>query len=103
MKLSTILSNAFNYRKNKKKDRSFDEINKKLEAALKRKRAQQMVLIKDLRVYLRKFLKVDADSKFIPLDVKSNEEIRTMVNKKFGKRMAALDVSLTEKMTFDIR
>lgn len=94
MKLSSILKMPYTAYQKRKQNKSFDEINAKLEKALRMKRAKQNALMYDMRIYLRKFLKVGSASKFIPLDLKSNAEIIKATEKKYGKRMAALDVSL---------
>jgi hypothetical protein len=104
MNIKTIISNIWYYRRNRKRNKSFDEINNKLEKALRRKRKDQYKLESELRRYMRKFLKVGANSKFIPLDVKSNHNIKVIVEKKFGTRMAKLDISLNvDTMQLEIR
>jgi hypothetical protein len=103
MKLKTIFSNIWNYRRNRKRNQSFNEIGAKLENALFKKRVGQAKLENEMRIYLRRYLKVGADSKFIPLDHKSTIQVMALVNKKFGKRMKALDVTLNKFMVIEKR
>ena len=101
--MRAAIKKIWNYRKNKKQDRSFDEINIILERAWLKKKRGQFTLEKEMRVFMRRFLKVGANSKFIPIDKKSDTVIKEIVEKKFGSRMAKLDISLNDKLEIVIR
>lgn len=103
MKLKERLLNIWNYRKNKKREKTYDEILITLNKAVAKKRDGQYKLKAEIMKTMGKFLRFDANSKFIPHEHKSEFEIRTLIENKWGKRMAKLDIILTDKMYLEIR
>lgn len=102
-KLSTMLNQALNYSKNKKQQRTLDNVTHKLQKAVLQKRARQASLKKEMEAYLRRFLKPDARSRFIPEQKPSSEEISQAIREKFGRKMALLDVYLLPDLTIEFR
>jgi len=91
------------YRKNKK----FDDFDKCLQAAILKehrdREIEQIILKHTIVKYMRKFMKVDARSQFIPWDKKSKEVCRHQVELVFGDDMAKCGVVLKEDMTLCIQ
>jgi len=102
-KLGAFLLNIWNYRRNKKKEETLDEILTKLENAILQKQKQQFLLTGEITQKMHRQLKMDAASKFIPINGKSEFEIRTYIEKKWGTRMKKWDLYLTADMKLDIR
>ena len=102
-KLGTIFLNIWNFRKNRKKEQTIDQILTKLENAILLKQKQQFLLTGEITQKMHRQLKMDAASKFIPINGKSEFEIRTYIEKKWGRRMKKWDLYLTKDMKLDIR
>lgn len=87
------------YRKNKK----FDGFDKRLQAAIikeqRDREINQIVLKHSIVKYMKKFMRVDARSKFIPWDNKSKAVCRHQVELVFGAEMAKYGVVLKDDMT----
>lgn len=75
---------------------------KKCEVALKRaatdKEVDQIILKYEIVAYMKRYLNVNARSKFIPKDFKNDEESRKQVIGKFGTRMEELDITINENL-----
>jgi hypothetical protein len=91
------------YRKNK----LFDGFDKRLQAAIVKenrdREINQIVLKHSIVKYMKKFLRVDARSKYIPWDRKSKEICRHQVELVFGEQMEKYGVLLKEDMTLCTR
>lgn len=62
-------------------------------------REAERVILKDKIIKsVRKYLKLDAKSKYIPLSLRNKEEIRFQVESEFGEQLEALDMRLTENL-----
>jgi hypothetical protein len=47
---------------------------------------------------VRKYLRVDANSKYIPKESRNNTEIRERVLAEFGDQMSKLDIKINDKL-----
>lgn len=107
MKLLTLFTDFFKniwfYRRNKKKDETFDDILGKLEKAIIEKQRHQFIIQGEIMHKMKSYLKIGASSEFIPINGKSEFEIRTYIDKKWGERMKRWDIYLTDDMKLDIR
>jgi len=82
-----------------KKHYRLNRINKKLEIALKKEIRQRSKLKIDIITFVRKYLKLDAgQSIYIPIDYKSREEIRSIVEANYGENMRKLNIRLNSKL-----
>lgn len=96
-KLIHFLLNLFKSKKRK----TIETLEKALTEKITSREADRIILKDKIRVMLRKYLKLDANSKYIPLSFKDRQEIRMQVESKFGEEMKALDLKLTDN--FKIR
>ena len=103
MKLLNLFSKIWNFRRNRKKEQTFDEILDALDKAIQEKKKQQFLLQGDIMHKMKRYLKVGADSQFIPIGGKSEFEIRKYIERKWGKRMKRWDIYLTKDMRLDIK
>jgi hypothetical protein len=101
--LGAYFLNIWNYRRNKKKEESLDQILTKLENAIAIKQKQQFLLQGDIMHKMKRYLKIGAASQFIPINGRSEFEIRTYIEKKWGKRMKRYDLYLTNDMRLEVR
>lgn len=79
------------YRKHKK----FDGIDASLQKALQDREIERIILKHQITKYMRKYLKIGAQSKYIPKDNKSREQSRQQVIGRFGTEMDALGIYIT--------
>ena len=93
-----IWSKVWNFRR----ERSYDDILKKLDKGIRKKRNAQIGLKNEILKKMRNDLRYDANSKFIPPTGKSEFMIRELVERKWGKRMATLNVILNKDMILEI-
>lgn len=93
-KIAYFFTYVFNFRK----INLFSKINQKIENHLKERNVDRIILkgqiIKMVRVYLR----VDANSEYIPKDHKNNAEIRERILAEFGDRMNKLGVKINANL-----
>jgi hypothetical protein len=88
----------FTYLKNFRKNRKFEEINKKLTKKVDDIEVDKIILKGEIIKEVRKYLKLDAKSNYIPKDFKNNAEIRGEVLNKFGERMQLLNVKINTNL-----
>ena len=93
-----------------RKYRKFKGYENKLGAALatdlrkqRDREVEQIILRHEIKKHMHGFLKVEAKSKFIPRDIKSDEKCRQEVHARFGERMAQLGVILKQDLTLCIQ
>lgn len=94
---------------NWRKYRKFKGFEKKLEAVLLKKdkvqmdrEVDQIILKHQIIKHMKKFMKVNARSKYIPWDAKSKEICRQEIMGIFGERMLKLGVGLKQDLTLCI-
>jgi hypothetical protein len=76
----------------------FSGFNKKLQQAITDQEVDRIILKHQITKYMRKYLKVDARSKYIPYDHKSREQSRQQVIGCFGERMEALGITINSEL-----
>lgn len=72
--------------------KAYPELKKVYEKQLKERRK----LKQDVNTYLKAYFKLDAQSKFIPLDFKNKEQVRLAIISKFGITMQNLNISYSD-------
>lgn len=88
----------FKYLKHFRKNRKFEQINKKLTKKVDDIEVDKIILKGEIVQMVRKYLKLDAKSDYIPKDYKNKAEIRGEVLSKFGDRMEKLNVKINSKL-----
>lgn len=76
----------------------FNRINKRLGKGVSDQEVDRMILKFQIKKYMRKYFKVDAKSKYIPRDVKSDEESRQQVIGRFGEEMERVGLTINDKL-----
>jgi hypothetical protein len=94
LQLVKFLYQIWNFRKYRK----LEGFNKKLQQAVSDQEIDRIILKHQIVRYMRKYLKVDANSKFIPADNKNREECRQQVMGRFGKQMQKLNITINSKL-----
>jgi len=99
MKLFFCFFNSiFSFFKNRKKNKTFIKINEKLEAKLKDREVDRIILKGEIVKMCKIFLRVNAKSKFIPKKFKNNTKIRQRIIAEFGERMELLGVKINDDL-----
>ena len=97
-KIFNKIAYFFTYLFNFRKFNLLDKVNAKIEKHIKERNVDRIILkgqiIKMVRVYLR----VDANSEYIPKDHKNNAEIRERILAEFGDRMNKLGVKINANL-----
>ncbi len=88
----------FKYLLNFKTIRKFEKINGKLDETLRARKVDQIILKGNIIKMVKKYLRVDAKSKYIPKDNKNNAEIRERILAEFGDQMAYLNIRINDKL-----
>lgn len=96
--LFKLIANFFNYLFNFRKIRTFNKINAKLDKTIKDRQVDRIILKGQIIKMVRKFLRIDANSKFIPKDHKNNTEIRERILAEFGDQMNKLGVKINANL-----
>jgi hypothetical protein len=78
--------------------RFLEDAEKKLSNKISVRKAERIILKSKVIKEMRKFLKLDANSRYIPFTSKDKEEIRFQIKKLFGSEMERLDLRLTENL-----
>lgn len=97
-KIFIKISALFNYLINFRTIRKFQKINGKLEQTLEDREVDRIILKGKIIKMVRKFLRVDAKSKYIPKHMKNNAEIRERVLAEFGEQMNKLGIKINDKL-----
>lgn len=88
----------FNYLCNFRTINRFKKINSKLENTLENREVDRIILKGNIIKMVRKYLKVDAKSKYIPKDIKNKAEIKGEVLHQFGEQMQKLGIKINDKL-----
>jgi DUF1009 family protein len=88
----------FNYLLNFRTIIKFKKINKKLYKTIEDREVDRIILKGNIIKMVRKFLRVDAHSKFIPKESRNNTEIRERVLAEFGEQMDNLGIRINHKL-----
>ena len=97
-KLGTVLLQLFYRFWYFRKYIKFNGFHKRLNKAVTDQEVDRIILKIQIKKYMRKYLKVDANSKYIPRDVKSDEESRQQVIGRFGDEMKRVGITINEKL-----
>lgn len=76
--------------------RLFKKAKKQLHLSYEEQLKERKKLRKDINVFLKKYFGIDANSKFIPKDYKSKEEVKAAIQEKFSGRMSALNLKISD-------
>lgn len=76
----------------------FKKINKTLEKKVSDMEVDKIILKGEILRMTRKYLQIDAKSKYIPRDYKNNTEIIERVEAEFGERMKNLNVRINQSL-----
>lgn len=96
--LFKLIANFFNYLFNFRKIRLFNKINAKLDKTIKDRKVDRIILKGQIIKMVRKYLRIDANSKFIPKHHKNNTEIRERILAEFGDQMKKLDIKINDNL-----
>lgn len=97
-KLRITIINLFNYVKNYRKNKFYDKVNKKLEKAVEDQVVEKIILKGEILKMCRKYLRTDANSKYIPKERRNKTEIRLRILSEFGERMNKYNVRITDDL-----
>ena len=95
-KLIQIFSYLWNFRK----INLFKKVNKKLYKTIEDREVDRIILKGRIIEMTRKYLRVDANSKYIPKDYRNTTEIRERVLAEFGEPMEKLGIRINTKLEF---
>lgn len=93
-KIKLFFFRIFNFRKLK----TVNSINSKLDQTIKDREVERIILKGRIIKMTRKYLRINANSKFIPKDIKNETEIRERIIAEFGPEMQWLGVSINAKL-----
>lgn len=93
-KIKNVLNYLFNFRTINR----FKKINNTLEKKLEDREVDRIILKGNIIKMVRKYLRVDARSKYIPKDYRNKTEIRERVLAEFGEQMNALGIRINDKL-----
>lgn len=97
-KIISKIAHFFDYLKNYKKINTFKKANVKLDSKLREREVDKIILKGNIIKMVRKYLRIDAKSKFIPRDNKNNTEIKERILAEFGTQMEKLNVRINDKL-----
>jgi hypothetical protein len=86
------------YLKGFRKNRKFELINEKLTKKVEDNEVDKIILKGEIIRMVRKYLNINAKSKYIPKTHRNNTEIRERVLAEFGDRMKNLNIGLNSKL-----
>lgn len=93
-KIKDVLNYLFNFRTINR----FKKINNTLEKKLEDREVDRIILKGNIIKMVRKYLRVDARSKYIPKDYRNKTEIRERVLAEFGEQMNTLGIRINDKL-----
>lgn len=88
----------FNYLLHFRTINHFKKVNKKLGQKLEDREVDKIILKGQIIKMCRKYLRVDAKSKYIPKDYRNKTEIRERVLAEFGDQMKNLGIRINDKL-----
>lgn len=97
-KIISKIAHFFNYLKNFKTINTFKKANVTLDAKLREREVDRIILKGNIIKMVRKYLRIDARSKYIPRDNKNNTEIKERILAEFGLQMNDLNVRINDKL-----
>lgn len=91
--LKLLISDLFN-----PKQKFFKKVNVKLDTALREREVDKIILKGKILKMLRKYLRVDAKSEYIPKDRRNYTEIRERILAEFGSEMAKVNLAINDNL-----
>jgi hypothetical protein len=88
----------FNYLINFRKIKRFKQINQKLEKAVTDQEVDKIILKGKIIKMVRKYLRINANSKYIPKERRNNTEIRERILAEFGEQMQKMGIKINSKL-----
>lgn len=88
----------FNFLLNFRTIKRFKKINTKLEKAVSDQEVDKIILKGRIITMVKKYLRVNANSKYIPKETRNNTEIRERVLAEFGEQMNKLGIKINSKL-----
>jgi RNase P/RNase MRP subunit p29 len=95
-KLIQFLSYLFNFRK----IILFKKVNKKLYKTIEDREVDRIILKGRIIEMTRKYLRINANSKYIPKEHRNTTEIRERILAEFGESMNKLGIRINTKLEF---
>ena len=93
-KIKLFFFRIFNFRKLK----TVNSINEKLGQSIKDREVDRIILKGRIIKMTRKYLRINANSKYIPKDIKNETEIRERIIAEFGEQMEKFGVTINHKL-----
>ena len=97
-KLIANIKGLFNYLFNIRTITRFKKINNTLEKKIVDREVERIILKGNIIKMVRKYLRVDARSSYIPKDYRNKTEIRERVLAEFGEQMNMLGIRINDKL-----
>lgn len=98
MKLFAKINRFFSYLFNFRKIQTFKKINQKLDQKITEREVDRIILKGQIIDMVRKYLRVDAKSKYIPRESRNNTEIKQRILAEFGEAMQKLGIRINDKL-----
>lgn len=98
MKFFAKIKYVFHYLMNFRTIQRFKKINQKLDEKIKEREVDKIILKGRIIKMVRKYLRVDAKSKYIPRESRNNTEIKERILAEFGEPMLKLGVKINDKL-----
>jgi len=92
--LFAFFNSILSFFKNRKKNKTFTKINKKLATKLKDREVERIILKGKILKMVKEYIAINTSSKFIPPWYKSNAEIREEILNKYGEEMKVLEIKI---------
>jgi hypothetical protein len=96
--LFKLIAEFFNYLTNFRAINRYKKINKKLGKTIEDREVDRIILKGKIIKMVRKYLKLDAKSKYIPRDYKNDFLIREKVITEYGSEMNKLGIRINSKL-----
>ena len=97
-KLIANIKGLLNYLFNIRTITRFKKINNTLEKKIVDREVERIILKGNIIKMVRKYLRVDARSSYIPKDYRNKTEIRERVLAEFGEQMNMLGIRINDKL-----
>lgn len=81
-----------------KKTRLFKKANLELEKYLRDREVNRLILKGNIIKMVKKYLRADAKSKYIPKERRNNTEIKERILAEFGSQMKSLGIKINDKL-----
>jgi len=74
------------------------KVERDLKQAVANQRVDKIIYIDKINRDMRKALKIDAHSKYIPDDIKNKAEVKAMLEARHGEQMNILNIRITDDL-----